>query len=412
MSTPFLELFVAGTILALIQFIAALPWLWAIDPLGFRRWVRDPAILGYAGAAVLAAGAGIALLLGQGGDTASVQRDGRIYGSILHLQLAVDFFVLVPQLLLWIWPKGGAVALATFRESIRQPMFWLVAGLATLLIIVSMVIPYNTFGEDYKMMKQLGFDTVMLSAALFGLLAASISIHEEIEGRTAITVMSKPINRRQFLIGKYVGVLLACWAMTLLLGWVLNWALYIKASGFFDRLDDVNDTMPVEVQNLLTPSFANVIPTPEGKVFAQGVAVWTGEVLAHHVGLLLNFGQVMVLLAICTALATRMQFVVNLTICLVIFLLGHLAPVLVQVTGKMVQEGSSAMQLVYFVAQLLNAVFPALEYFDMGPAIIRDNPVPMWDFFVYVLSVFGYSLLYTAIALILGLVMFEDRDLA
>jgi hypothetical protein len=170
--------------------------------------------------------------------------------------------------------------------------------------------------------------------------------------------------------------------------------------------------MPAEVQNLLTPSFADVIPTQEGKVFAQGVAVWTGEALAHHVGLLLNFGQVMVLLAICTALATRMQFVVNLTICLVIFLLGHLSPVLVQVTGKMVQEGSSAMQLVYFIAQLFNAVFPALEYFDMGPAIIRDNPVPMWDFFVYVLSVFGYSLLYTAIALILGLVMFEDRDLA
>ena len=65
------------------------------------------------------------------------------------------------------------------------------------------------------MMKQIGFDVVMLSAALFGVLAASMSISEEIEGRTAVTLMSKPVNRRQFLIGKFLGILMACLVMSL-----------------------------------------------------------------------------------------------------------------------------------------------------------------------------------------------------
>jgi hypothetical protein len=410
MTTPFLNLFAAGLVLAAVQIIAALPWLWAFDPRGFRKSIKDPTILGYGVGALFGGGLLFALLLSENRIAAKLSEYGYMYyGSILHAQLAIDLLIFLPQALLLISPKTGAVALAAYREGWRQPIFWLICVMTTVLMALSMVLPYFTFGEDYKMFKQIGFDLIMIAASLFGLLAASISINEEIEGRTAITVMSKPINRRQFLIGKYLGTLMACWAMTMFLGWILNWGLYIKPH--FDKLDDVVDTMPMEVVALLTPKFDGVMPTLEGKAFASGVAKWFGESLAHHAGLLLVFGKVMVLLAICTALATRMQFVINLVICFFVFLLGNLAPVLVLATQQMAQ-GSDALKLVHFIAQLLNALFPALEYFDMGPAIIRDSIVPMRDFTIYVLSVFGYAVLYSAIGILIGLILFEDRDLA
>lgn len=409
MTTPFLNLVVAGAILMLVQLVAALPWLWALDPRGFKKSMKDPAILGTAAGALLASGLTLGWFMSERRIPTVLNDYGRYFGAILHAQLALDFLVLAPQALLLLFPKIGAVALSTYRECWRQPMFWLIGILAMGFIVLAMVIPYFTFGEDYKMMKQLGFDIIMLSAALFGLLASSISINEEIEGRTAITVMSKPISRRQFLIGKYVGTLLGCWAMTLLLGWILTWALYIQPT--FNKLDDVNDTMPNEVVQLLTPQFGKAIPTAEGAEFAKGAGQWFGETSAHHVGLLLTFGQVMVLLAICTALATRMSFVVNLVICLFVFLIGHLAPVLVDVTNRLAQD-APALRLVGFIAQLFNAIFPALEYFDMGPAIIRDSVVPMRDFSLYVLTVLGYAVLYSTIGIILGLILFEDRDLA
>ena len=410
MTTSFLQLCLAGVVLALIQAVAALPWIWGLDRRGFRRWVSDPTIMLYALGTVAGLGLFMAMFLSNQRIESKLQENGYYYGALLHAQLALDFLVLAPQFLLLISPKVGAVALAAFREGWRQPIFWLIAGLATLLMLFSMFIPYFTFGEDYKMMKQLGFDIVMLSAALFGLLAASISINEEIEGRTAITVMSKPINRRQFMIGKYLGTLMACWAMTLLLGWILTWVLYIKPH--FDKMDDVHDDLPIELVKLLTPpADTNLVPTAEGNALALGAVQWFGESLAHHLGLLLSFGQVMVLLAICTALATRMQFVINLVICMFVFFIGHLAPVLVQVTQQISQQ-SDALKLVNFIAQLINAVFPGLEYFDMGPSIIRDTPLEVGSFAVYVATVFGYALIYSAIAMIGGLILFEDRDLA
>ena len=57
-------------------------------------------------------------------------------------------------LLVLVWPKGGTVAQATFREGYRQPMFWLLVAAVVLVMIFSTLIPYFTFGDDYKMMKQ------------------------------------------------------------------------------------------------------------------------------------------------------------------------------------------------------------------------------------------------------------------
>ena len=72
--------------------------------------------------------------------------------------------------------------MAAFHEGWRQPV------LASLLWHCRArdhsLIPY--FGENYKMAKDLGYDFMMLFSALFAVMAASMSISEEIEGRTAI----------------------------------------------------------------------------------------------------------------------------------------------------------------------------------------------------------------------------------
>src|SRR5262249_24783720 len=187
---------------------------------------------GVAGLVVLL-GAAFALLLPVIQEKGSLERLGRLYGAALQLQLVFDVFVLAFGFTLIAWPKGGAVAVAAFREAIRQPMFWLFLGGAVILMFVFTLLPYFTFGEYLVMMTEIDFDIIMALAVIFGVFTASISISDEIEGRTAITLMSKPLSRRQFLLGKYLGILLACLVMTLLLGWLFNWAIIGKK--WFDK---------------------------------------------------------------------------------------------------------------------------------------------------------------------------------
>jgi hypothetical protein len=414
--TPFVNVTASGLLLALFQVLAALPWVYVMAPDLFRSAKGRGQLLSVLGTVLGGGTVALAALLYYIRDPGRLGFYGRLYGSALHVQLGVDFFIGVLAVLLPLWPRGGAVALAAFREGLRQPMFWLIVVVVTAALAVSMVIPYFTFGDEYKMMSSLGFDMVMLAAVLFAVLAASISINDEIEGKTAITLMSKPVTRRQFLLGKFVGILLAAWALTTVLGWSLNWAMYIKP--YFDPFEWVNDIpgkapdpLAESTKALLGPlaNFGGV--GPEGVGFARGALDWLGEALARQLGLVLGFGQVMVLLAFAAALATRLPMAVNLVLCLVVYFLGHLAPVLVLYSAN--QGGENAgIRLVGFLAQVFDVILPALEFFNMGPAIIRDTPLDFWAFVRYVGSVEVYAVAYTAIALLFGLILFEDRDLA
>src|SRR5437588_400055 len=121
-----------------------------------------------------------------------------------------------------------AQCLAALRESLRQPMFWLLFGIALFLMWLVPLMPYFTLGEDIKMVKELGYDVIMLFAVVFAVIAASASISEEIEGRTAVTLMSKPVSRRDFLLGKFLGFFLGALVMILLLGWFMVWMFLFK----------------------------------------------------------------------------------------------------------------------------------------------------------------------------------------
>lgn len=320
--------------------------------------------------------------------------------SVLHLQIAADFLVVLFFALLTFWPKGGAVALSTFREGVRQPMFWLLTSAALFLIAVSPVIPYFTFGEDLKMVKELCYVFTMLAPALFGVIAASMSVSEEIEGRTAVTLMSKPVSRRQFLLGKFLGILSAGMLMTFILGWALVWIVVFGRN--YIRLPAQPDY----------PDPAWVVETAQGLFpdnslsdLALGVGLWVHDAAEAAPGLVIGFCQVMVLVAIAVALATRLPMVVNFPICLVIYFMGHLTPIMTEVTRN-------KNKLVYFMAQVFDTLLPGLDLFDVGTAVVREAPPPPVEYAIYASNVALYALIYTVIALLFGLILFEDRDLA
>jgi hypothetical protein len=390
----------AGLVLCFVQFLAGVPWLTVVTlgslrPLAERSVLRVlvPQALGGLAIATILAAVGLHAVP----DRETLDTLGRYYGALLNLQLGLDVVLLALGGLLLVWPRGGAVARAAFFEGVRQPMFWLLTIIGLVVFLLMPFIPYFTFGEDLKMVKELGYDTIMWMAGLFAVLAASMSISEEIEGRTAITLMSKPVSRRQFLLGKFAGIFLAAFLMTGLLSMVFFLILWLKP--WYDK-EPVPPPAWIAEPGYYWPALGDGL-----NAFWHGVLWWTADALTMSSGLVLGTCQVMVLLAIAVALATRLPMVINFPICLAVFFLGHLTPVLAQVT-------QNRFQLVRFVAQLFDTLLPGLDFFNIGPALTRESLPDAGPFSVYIGTVTLYALLYTTIALLLGLILFEDRDLA
>jgi ABC-2 family transporter protein len=424
---------VLGTVLLLVQALLALPWLYLAlatpDAAQFgkeiggamisvRRVLIRVLILG--GAALVGGGSFAGLVH----DTASLEIAGRFYAAIFQLQVTINLFIGLFLLMLLVWPKAGAVALAAFREGVRQWMFWLLVTFAVLMMTISIFVPYFTFGEDYLMVKQIGYDTIMFFAILFGTLAASISISEEIEGRTAVTLMSKPVSRRQFLLGKYAGILLAALFMFGVLAVYFEGILFVKH--WWDKLNPLTPSA-TETATSSEPYRVGVVATPAWVLdtlqawhldstatdFLRGVGQWIAHSIDTLPGLILCFSHVLVLVALAVALATRVPMVVNLVTILVVYFAAHLTPALLSVANRVATNNqNSAAGLVGFVTRVFDTILPDLSSFRMDPSLLSDAPPPPAAFAAYVASVTFYGVLYTVIVLLLGLVLFEDKDLA
>src|SRR5438034_457942 len=184
----------------------------------------------------------------------------------------------------------------TFREAIVQPIYTLLLIFGAAILAVFGMLPFFTLGEDTTMFKSVGLDVILLFVLIATLFATSRSIYDEIEDRTMLTLMSKPVARWEVLVGKYLGIILSALLAVAVLGTVLALCTYWRIPG--DNLIRTSTLDDRELQTL------------------HGLRVLALAGLAP--ALIMVWLQISTLAAIGVALSTRFSLVVNLPV--VIFL--------------------------------------------------------------------------------------------
>ena len=124
---------------------------------------------------------------------------------------------------------------------------------------------------------------------------------------------------------------------------------------------------------------------------------------ALKVAVTLAFMEAIVFVAISVAISTRLPIMANLMICFAIYVLGHLTPLIVQSSVAI-----QAFEPVVFFGQLVATIVPVLDHFNVQAALTGGASVPA----AYLGWSFLYCSIYAALAMLLALVFFEDRDLA
>ena len=246
---------------------------------------------------------------------------------------------------------AGVIARATRKEAIRQPVFLLLLGIAILILVINTFLPFFSFGDDVKMLKDCGLATILVCGLLLAVWTSSTSIADEIEGKTAMTLLSKPINRRQFIVGKYMGILQTVLLLLIPLAICLILLIYYKVG--YDARESSKEIPSlwewITVRGIQVP-----VPNAE-----RGAAV--AQILPPIV---LIFLEAAVLTSVSVALATRLPMIVNMVACFAIFVIGHLTPVLVETTLV-------DLEFVKFMAQLIATLLPSLEIFNTSAVILK-----------------------------------------
>ncbi|MEI6235003.1 MAG: ABC transporter permease subunit [Planctomycetota bacterium] len=100
------------------------------------------------------------------------------------------------------------IALNTFREAVRDKILYVLFAFGVLLILASKAIGYVSFGQDFKIMADMGLTAIWMFSGMVSIFVGTGLIYKEIDKRTIYTILSKPAERWQFLLGKYLGLAL------------------------------------------------------------------------------------------------------------------------------------------------------------------------------------------------------------
>jgi ABC-type transport system involved in multi-copper enzyme maturation permease subunit len=320
---------------------------------------------------------------------------------------------------LWTIAKNALV------EVIRQPVYAILLAMGLALIAFSPAITMFTMAEDEKMMIDMGLATMLMLGVVMAVLGASQVISREIESETAGAVLSKPVGRLTFVVGKFIGVSMATFQTSLLLGIMLMTAVRMGVpssesfkmdypallaellpalaaiglgmyANYFFRWNFTSTAMVLAVPFYCIAFLVLLVVGPNWnlelipQIFVQR---HTGQLA---VAVLLVALGVWVLSAVAVAASTRLNVVMSAIVCLAVFFTGMISQFLFgQYAGH---------SIIAWTAQRL---VPNLEVFWVGDQLMQEAPfVPP----TYVAMAGAYAVAFTCAMVVLAAFLFERRE--
>lgn len=125
------------------------------------------------------------------------------------------------------------IAQNTFREAIRQKLILLVGLIALLLVFASKYLLKLDLGhEQLRFVFDFGSGALDFFGAIIAIVATCQLFHSELENKTVITLLSKPVGRLGFVFGKFVGTAAVLALFSLIIAAATCLMLFITYLGF------------------------------------------------------------------------------------------------------------------------------------------------------------------------------------
>jgi len=247
-----------------------------------------------------------------------------------------------------------SIGLNAFRETLREKLLYNLLVFALLMIGSSVIFSRLTLGDAKRLILDLGLGSINLFGVIIAILVGIGMVSKEIDKKTIFTIISKPVPRYQFLVGKYLGL-----SITLLVNTV------IMASGLLLVLM----VMHVPIQEVLFES------------------------------LLLIFMELLVITAVALMFSTFTSSTLSAIFTLAVYVIGHLSADLKALGAKLDAVSRGVLTAVYYVV-------PNLERFNLKGHVIHQLNVGAGDLALLV----SYGVLYATLLLAMAAVVFERRD--
>jgi Cu-processing system permease protein len=248
-----------------------------------------------------------------------------------------------------------AVAQNTFREAVRDRVLYVLLFLAAAAVFGSKAIGWVSIGQDIKIVKDISLAAVSVFGVLIAIFVGANLVYKEIDKRTIYTILSRPLWRWEFVLGKYLGLMGLLALVTVVMAGAA--AVYVVfLGGAVDRV--------------------------------------------FFLAVLLIYAELMLVTALAVMLSAAASPILGALVVFSVYVIGHTTGILADLPEHL--ENSPAKPLL----EAAYYVVPNLSNFNIRAE--AANGVAVSGSFVLWAMVYGLA--YTVMLLALAAVAFEDKD--
>ena len=252
--------------------------------------------------------------------------------------------------------RVGAITRITAVDLTRQKIFYGILVFALVLIGSSAFMVRLTFQQELQVLKDVGLGAISIFSSLLAVLATARLLPQELEDRTVYTILAKPVERIEYLLGKLGGVLLLL-AISILAMAVL-FVLVVFAR---------EQTLLAETARQMSGAPADQLGDALRSVRESGL---TANLLPGIAMIFVKAGVLAALTLFVSTFATTNIFTV-VTMAF-IYIIGHLQGI----AREYWLQNSGGVAARIFLA-LIALIFPDLQLFNLVDEVVAGTRIPL-----------------------------------
>jgi hypothetical protein len=281
------------------------------------------------------------------------------------------------------------IARNTFGDSLRKRVLLIFLLLAFVMLTLALLLNYFTAREQSTIFKSTQLVIILIFGALISITTAVFLIPNEIERRTIYSVLSKPIQRWEFFLGKFLGGAMTVGFMVGLMSLALMLVLFVLAARPPVGTADVTQLQQQQSVNL-------------GEWMQRGA----GEIMLVLRGTIVIYFQLVIVTAIATTLSLFLTPTVNFSVTAFIWIVGNLQ----WLVSALANRNEQGFFLIPWIAKLFYYLLPHFHDFNiMGSIVHPEVPIAV-NHWVYAAEVSVYGVAYALLILMAGVLVFDRKE--
>jgi len=315
--------------------------------------------------------------------------------------------------------KVTAIAINTFKEAVRNRVLYVLLFFSILIMLGAWVASTLAIDDETRIVRDLGVGAINIISVLIAVFVGIGLVYNDLDKKTIYTIISKPISRWQFLLGKYFGLMLTITVNVLFMTWIFSSVLHFRAAVSPGVMSAALNHANAEGLMVAAGPFQQLLYVAWAIAKSLGLGIFhllslgfDGQELTSGIftSSMMTILEMSVITSFAVLFSSFSTPTLSAFLTVIVFIIGRLNQDLYDFAQAMagraggVENLAGGQLFTYYFATFSAYICPNLDFFNVRPQLTKIAPINI------PIEHVAYGIVYTTLIIVISIIIFNRRN--